>query len=54
MTGYPSVGKIFGTTPLTWAMHLTAVGAGLGTFVVAAIAKATPDSWLEAFPKVPE
>ena len=54
IAGYPSVGKIFGTTPLTFAMHMTAIGAGLFTFVVAAIAKATPDSWLESFPKVPE
>ena len=35
-------------------MHLTALGFGLGSLAVAAIAKATPNEWTKKFPVIKE
>lgn len=54
MVGYAWVGVIFQTAPLTFGMQLTAILLGLGSWIVAAIAKATPFRYTEIFPQVAE
>lgn len=41
MIGYPVTGKLFTTTQLTFGMHLTAIGLGLGTWLVCLIMRFT-------------
>ena len=50
MVGYPRVGKLFTTTPITFGMHMTAVGLGLGSWALAAIMKVTGKKFVEAMP----
>lgn len=50
MSGYNWTGVIFGTTPLTLAMQITALLFGLGSLLVAVIAKATPYRWVKIYP----
>jgi len=39
MTGYPAIGVVFGTTPISLAMHLTAIGCAFGSLAVGFIWK---------------
>lgn len=41
------VGKIFGTTPLTFPMFVTSVAFGAGSLLIAVIMKATPEEWVD-------
>jgi len=41
MTGYPALGIIFGTTPITFAMNLTAIFCAFGSLAVGFIWKLT-------------
>jgi len=50
MSGYNWTGVIFGTTPLTLAMQITALLFGMGSLLVAVIAKATPYRWVNIYP----
>lgn len=52
--GYLGLGVIFTTTPMTGAMHLTAIGLGFGSLLVAAAAKATPFQWTTRMPVIKE
>ena len=54
MVGYADLGSIFQTTPLTLGMHLTALGLGIGSLGVAAIAKSTGDKLLSIYPTLEE
>lgn len=45
MIGYPTLGLIFVTTPLTLGMHLTAFLLGLSVLGVSAAVKASPFEW---------
>ena len=54
MVGYPRVGKLFTTTPITFGMHMTAVGLGLGSWALAAIMKLTGKKFVEAMPVMGE
>lgn len=50
MVGYVSFGKIFTTTPMSFGMHMTAIGLGLGSWAVQAIVKATSDKLVYKMP----
>lgn len=50
MVGYVGLGYLFNTTPMTVGMHFTALGLGLGSWAVQAIAKATPDKLVHRMP----
>jgi len=52
--GYPGIGKIFSTTPLSLGMHLTAFFLGLGSLAVGAAMKKSPPAWLSVFPTLNE
>ena len=52
--GYLGLGVIFTTTPMTGAMHFTALGLGFGSLLVAAAAKATPFKWTASMPVIKE
>jgi hypothetical protein len=54
LIGYPVLGVIFYTTPITGAMHLTALGLGFGSLLVAAAVKATPYEWTAFMPVIKE
>lgn len=54
LVGYAGLGFVFTTTPITMGMHLTALGLGIGSLVVAAAAKATPFEWTAKFPVIKE
>lgn len=54
VVGCPGPGAVFQATPLTPAMHLTCLALGLGSLVVAAIAKSTPDGLLKVYPALQE
>ena len=54
MIGYPDLGKLFTTVPLTLGMHMTAVGLALGSWIVAAIMKATGKKLLAIMPEFGE
>merc|ERR1712087_95844 len=54
MIGYPGVGKVFSTTPITMGMQLTAFLLGLGSLAVGAGVKKTPATWLDIFPTISE
>jgi len=38
---------VFGTTPITWQMQVTALCCGLGTLVISALVKLTPHNWIK-------
>lgn len=52
LVGYTGLGYVFTSTPLTLAMHLTALGLGLGSLAVGALAKLLPPEWTDPLPKV--
>lgn len=54
LVGYPSLGLLFSTTPLTVGMHVTALLLGFGSLGVAAAVKATPYEWTDKFPSIKE
>lgn len=54
MVGYPITGKLFTTTQLTLKMHLTAIGLGVGTWVVATIMRVTGQKMLRIMPQIGE
>lgn len=55
MVGYGGVfGAIFQTTPMSFAMHMTAVGFGIGSWILAAIMKTTGNKLLECMPEFGE
>merc|ERR1711920_297764 len=54
MIGYPGMGMVFSTTPLTWGMHLTAFILGVGSLAVGAAVKKSPPAWLGLFPTLSE
>lgn len=41
------VGTIFGTTPLPLSMIIASLSFGVGSLIIGAILKATPDTWLD-------
>lgn len=43
-------GVIFRTASLPLSMHITAISLGVGTWIVGAILKATPEPWVEKIP----
>ena len=51
MTGYPHFCVIFGTTPITFAMQMTALGCALGSLVVGFFTKLTPYKWTNFYDK---
>ena len=54
MVGYAWLGVFFTTTPLTFGMHMTAVGLGLGSWAVCALTKVTGDKVINAMPEFGE
>ena len=54
MVGYAWLGVFFTTTPLTFGMHMTAVGLGLGSWAVCALTKLTGDKTINAMPEFGE
>ena len=55
MVGYGGVfGAIFQTTPMSFAMHMTAVSFGIGSWILAAIMKTTGNKLLECMPEFGE
>lgn len=54
MIGYPDLGKLFTTVPLTLGMHMTAVGLALGSWIIAAIMKSTGKKLLAIMPEFGE
>lgn len=55
MVGYGGIfGAIFQTTPMSFAMHMTAVGFGLGSWVLAAVMKTTGIKLLSCMPEFGE
>merc|ERR1712045_317303 len=55
MVGYGGIfGAIFQTTQMSFAMHMTAVGFGIGSWILAAIMKTTGSKLLECMPEFGE
>ena len=55
MVGYGGIfGAIFQTTPMSFGMHMTAVGFGIGSWILAAIMKTTGNKLLECMPEFGE
>lgn len=54
MVGYAWLGVFFTTTPLTFGMHMTAVGLGIGSWAVCALTKLTGDKTINAMPEFGE
>merc|ERR1719246_371956 len=54
MVGYEAMGYFFGTTPLTFSMHMTAVALGLGSWAICAIIKLTGPKLINAMPEMGE
>lgn len=54
LIGYPGLGVIFSTTPITGAMHLTTICLGFGSLLVAAAVKVTPYGWTAFMPVIKE
>ena len=52
LVGYTGLGYVFTTTPLTLSMNLSALGFGLGSLVVGALAKLLPHTWTDKLPKL--
>ncbi|MFO0116275.1 MAG: cation transporting ATPase C-terminal domain-containing protein [bacterium] len=52
LVGYTGLGYVFTTTPLTLSMHLTALGFGVGSLVVGALAKLLPPGWTDKLPRL--
>ena len=49
MTGYPWICIIFGTTPMTFEMQMTALGCAVGSLLVGLFTKLTPFNWTRAY-----
>ena len=54
MVGYPRLGYLFTTTPITFGMHMTAVGLGLGSIALSMLMKITGKKFVEAMPQIGE
>jgi Ca2+ transporting ATPase len=54
MVGYKAVGNFFNTTPLSFSMHMTALGLGLGSWGICALIKLTGPRLIAAMPEVGE
>jgi len=54
MVGYSWTGTLFTTTPLTFGMHMTAIGFGIGAWALAAIMKTTGVKLLNIMPEFGE
>jgi len=54
MVGYAWLGVFFTTTPLSFGMHMTAVGLGLGSWGVCALTKLSGDKVINAMPEFGE
>ena len=54
MVGYEWTGTIFTTTPLTFGMHMTAIGLGLGAWGIAALIKLTGKKTVNFMPEMGE
>lgn len=54
MVGYADLGKLFSTIPLTTGMHLTAVFLGVGSWILAAVMKASGKKLLAIMPEFGE
>jgi len=54
MVGYPALGYLFTTTPITFGMHMTAICFGLGSWILAAIMKTTGIKLLNIMPEFGE
>ena len=49
MTGYPWICIIFGTTPMTFEMQMTALGCAIGSLLVGLFTKLTPFDWTRVY-----
>ena len=55
MVGYGGIwGGIFQTTPMSFGMHMTAVGFGIGSWILAAIMKTTGNKLVDCMPEFGE
>ncbi len=54
MVGYAWLGVFFTTTPLSFGMHMTAVGLGLASWGVCALTKLTGDKLINSMPEFGE
>ena len=54
LVGYQAIGALFSTTPMTPGMHITAFCLGLGSWIIAAIVKATGPKMINAMPEFGE
>lgn len=55
MVGYGGVwGAIFTTTPMSFGMHMTAVGFGIGSWILAAIMKKSGNKLVDCMPEFGE
>jgi len=54
MVGYMGLGSFFGTTPLTFSMHMTALGLGIGSWLVCMLIKISGPKLVHAMPDVNE
>jgi len=54
MIGYKAIGNFFNTTPLSFSMHMTALGLALGSWAVCALIKLTGPKLIAAMPEFGE
>ena len=54
MVGYKAIGNFFNTTPLSFSMHMTALGLGLGSWAICALIKLTGPKLVNAMPEFGE
>merc|ERR1719275_44627 len=54
MVGYKVIGNFFNTTPLSFSMHMTALGLGLGSWAICALIKLTGPKLVNAMPEFGE
>lgn len=54
MVGYQAIGELFNTTPLSFSMHMTALGLGLGSWAICALIKLTGPKLINAMPEFGE
>lgn len=54
MVGYEGLGYFFTTTPLSFSMHMTAIGLALGSVAVSSIIKVTGPKMVMMMPEMGE
>jgi len=54
MIGFKGPGYFFSTTPLSFSMHITAIGLGLGSWVICALIKVSGPKLIHAMPEMGE